>query len=223
MKGQRRKRGPLVALLALALTLGMITQAGAIKPFGTSPGDHGGRWWQWAFSIPSDQNPLFDETGERCMVDQPDKGFVYLVGVFNSTGTVVRDDCVIPKGRAIFAPLVNVECSSLEPEPFFGDDPESLAACLEPWGWSDTFAELDGYDPRTWEQRSSMYEIGPMPESNILGAEAGATGVSMASGEYVMIPPLPPGEHELHFGGDLTYGGEFAGWSLDITYHLTVR
>lgn len=221
MRTNRTTRTALTVLMALAITLGLVGQAAAITPFGASPGDWGGRWWQWAFSIPAGENPLLDETGERCMVDQPSKGFVYLVGVFNATGTAVREDCVIPTGRAIFAPLVNVECSSLEPAPFYGDDPESLAACLEPWGWTDTFAELDGYDRRTVEQRSSMYEIGPMPENNILGAAAGATGVSMANGEYVMIPPLPPGEHHLHFGGDLTFEGEVV-FSLDITYHLTV-
>jgi hypothetical protein len=29
-----------------------------------------GQWWQWAYSIPASQNPLADDTGDRCLIGQ---------------------------------------------------------------------------------------------------------------------------------------------------------
>ena len=36
------------------------------------------RWWQWAFSIPTAQNPLVDQSGGNCMVGQ--RGSIWFLG-----------------------------------------------------------------------------------------------------------------------------------------------
>jgi hypothetical protein len=210
--------------LTLALTLVATTGASAApRPYGASVGTWGARWWEWAFDIPADANhPLFDEEGDDCMRGQASKGFVFLAGVFNTSGTADRDGCTVPVGRGLFFPLVNVECSSLEPDPFFGDDEASLNACLDHWAFTDTFATLDGAPLFTASQRSGVYDIGPMPDPNILGATPGATGISMADGEYGIVPPLPPGTYDLRFGGNYELDGQVV-FALDIHYELTVR
>jgi hypothetical protein len=224
MARKLRRRAPLLVLLTLGLSLMMVSQASAAGRFyGSSLGTWSGRWWQWAYSVPADANhPLFDATGADCMNGQASKGFVFLAGIFNESGDVVRDDCTVPVGRGLFFPVLNVECSSLEAAPFYGDDPASLAACLDPWSSSGSFATIDGAPVPTFSVRSQVYGIGPVADPNILGAAPGATGVSMTDGLYGVLPPLPPGHHTLHFGGAYVLDGTPIGYDLDITYHLTV-
>ena len=36
------------------------------RPYGQSYVKWTEKWWQWAFSIPKDHNPIIDKTGENC-------------------------------------------------------------------------------------------------------------------------------------------------------------
>ena len=61
-------------------------------------------WRQWAYSIPTGQNPQEDPTGQYCMVGQ--RGSVwFLSGVFLG-GTVTRT-CSVPEGVTLFFPVIN--------------------------------------------------------------------------------------------------------------------
>src|SRR3989442_8315950 len=64
------------------------------KAFGMTYGEWSAKWWQWAFSLPVDQNPFFDEGGtcSNGANGQPEPGPVwFLTGVINVSGTAVRD------------------------------------------------------------------------------------------------------------------------------------
>jgi hypothetical protein len=61
-------------------------------------------WWQWVLSIPPSENPILDETGEKCMVGQRDS-FWFLAGNFGE-GSTARA-CAVPEGRALFFPVIN--------------------------------------------------------------------------------------------------------------------
>src|SRR5437762_7672685 len=68
------------------------------RPFGKKYKEWSTEWWQFAYSIPVSENPLLDETGEKCVVGQ--HGAVwFLVGVFNTSGTAVRNECSVPAGK----------------------------------------------------------------------------------------------------------------------------
>src|SRR5437867_3915128 len=59
------------------------------------------QWFQWALSIPTDENPLLelDTTTEKCMVGQ--RGDVwFLAGVFGA-GSATRK-CAVPEGTGLF-------------------------------------------------------------------------------------------------------------------------
>lgn len=83
------------------------------RAFGRSYGEWSAAWWQWAYGIPVPVNPLFDETGARCGTGQSGKVW-FLAGVFNASGTAVRNDCEVPTGTALFVPILNGECSNVE-------------------------------------------------------------------------------------------------------------
>jgi hypothetical protein len=56
-----------------------------------------------------------------------------------------------------------------------------------------------------------------MPDGNVFGIAAGTYGPMVTDGYYLMLTPLPAGEHTIHFTAGL---GDAV--PMDVTYHLTV-
>jgi hypothetical protein len=58
--------------------------------------------WQWAFSIPSAQNPIADPNGGDCTIGQ--RGSIWFLAGFG--GTTTRT-CSVPAGLTLFFPVIN--------------------------------------------------------------------------------------------------------------------
>jgi hypothetical protein len=176
------------------------------------------RWQQWAISIPATSTHPFFPGGN---VLQAQTGNVwFLAGVVG--GVEVRS-VAIPAGTALFFPIVNVECSTLEPPPFHGTDHASLSSCAN--GHVDQTSGLAAtIDGRPVQQISSYrgespeFSFGPTPDPNVLGVEPGLTGNSVDVGFYLLLTPLPVGKHTIHFAAT---SDEF-GVSIDTTYNIAV-
>jgi hypothetical protein len=189
------------------------------KPYGMTYGEWSAKWWQWNLSLPVDQNPSYDEGGSCSNGANGQLGPVwFLTGVNVSSGTAVRN-CIIPAGKALFFPIINTECSTLEEPPFYGSNEEELRDCAKSFNVSDVYAEIDGIAVQNLDNylvESPLYTFA-VPPNNIWGLPAG-TGQSVSNGYFLMHTPLSIGEHTIHFGGTyIEYG-----FTLDITYHLTV-
>jgi hypothetical protein len=65
-----------------------------------------------------------------------------------------------------------------------------------------------------------LFEVG-LPVDNILNARPGKT-MAVADGFWVMLKPLSPGDHVLHFGTDLSFqrGSTEDG---EVSYNLAIR
>jgi hypothetical protein len=210
---------------ANAASDGIIAPARAVEQTGHTYGEWSAAWWQYVFSLPSASNPLFDQTGADCQVGQHGPVF-YLVGVINVSETAHRSECTVPAGKTLFFPILNNECSTVEPPPFFGSDRPSLAACNHFFmdNARDLAVEIDGVAVHQLEQ----YNVCPkadllceqvpiisfnLPSNNVLGVPAGS-GLSLGSGYYLLVAPLQAGSHSIHFHGTVPN----ANFTLDITY-----
>lgn len=200
------------------------------KPYGHSYGEWSARWWEWAFSIPVHNppytgpiyHPLFDETGAQCGVGQ--SGHVwFLGGVINETGTATRT-CAVPPGTALYFPIANAECSTLEGN---GTTEAQLRACAKALidSSSDLSAEIDGHavaDLPGYRVQSPLFSF-TLPADNFLeffdvaGALPGTYFPSVDDGIYLMLAPLSAGSHTLHLHASVT-----PTFVLDVTYHLIV-
>ena len=167
---------------------------------GLTYGEWGARWWQTAFSIPvvGDDHPLISGG-----VFGGEDGVLFLSGVVGG----VTIELTIPPGTVLFLPVVNAECSVIEPDPFHGADEIELRACANEHidNTSGRFAVIDG-----------------VPVNNLLQflgvtAPAGATSPSVDAGVYLLLAALRVGEHVIHFGWTLD------GFSIDTTYIITVE
>jgi hypothetical protein len=121
-----------------------------------------------------------------------------------------------------------VECSTVEPPPFGGDDHASLSRCANGHfdKTSGLTATIDGMSVKrldSYRGESPLFTFGPLPSPNVLGSPpvipAGATGNSVDVGVYLLRRPLSVGKHTIHFTG--TYS-EFVGAFIDTTYYVTV-
>jgi hypothetical protein len=186
-------------------------------------------WWQWVFSLPVSQNPLFDETGAKAGNAQPEKKVFFLVGVINTSGTAQRT-ITVPAGQAMFFPVLNYEAdnATIPPTNYTVPQLRNLAAQNED-AITELHVSLDGVSLLGSVSRikSPVFSYTLPPTDNIyqfFGLDITGTIKPVVSdpvvsdGYWVYIPPLPSGTtHTLNFGGSSP------GFSLEITYHITVQ
>lgn len=257
MKKSPRFAGFLAGLL-LVLPQAPVTSAASsmvlspeVQHYGGSYGDWATAWWQWSLAIPVHSppyssrvnHPLVDLTGTRCAVAQTGPVW-FLGGAFFESGTsaastIVRDGCSIPRGKALFFPLLNTECTAIErpawcfdpahPEVSINDVQTARVAVSDLIDLGGNFAaDVDG----TAIAISGAYRVDSertpycvtLPPDDLLtfigeGPFSPTTSCgTVDDGYYVMLAPLASGAHTVHFHGELPAYG----FTLDVTYHLTV-
>ena len=203
---------------------------GVLDPTNTYEGKTYGQWsaehWQWLYSLPADKHPLFDTAD----VSTGQTGDVwFLGGTYTTTtdtngvtyGTATRD-CVIPQGKSLFFPLIDAESSTAEGN---GTNFAQLLASSQGLidGVDTLGCSIDGQtltNLASYRASSDLFTWGPLPTNNVFGDPvnfpAGTTSPSVADGYYLLVHPLSPGDHSIHFTGGVP------GFQLDITYHITV-
>lgn len=186
---------------------------------GQTYGEWSAAWWEWAFSLPAQGHPLFDETGADAVAGQSGNVW-FLGGVFNATGTATRA-IEVPAGTALLIPIINAECSTVESDPWFGSNEAELRECVE--GHIASFSNLSLVIDGASVPNLDLYNvISPMvsmnlPEGNILGVPAGPVQF-VSGGIYALVTPLSVGQHRIHFTGF----SEVDNFGLDISYVVTV-
>jgi hypothetical protein len=231
-----------VLLLASPATFARDINPGVVDPnrdaFGRSYEEWSVAWWQWVFSLPANQpdghpHPLFDTTGADC--DEGQKGKVWFLGgiivLEGGTGEGIVRDCAIPKGTALFFPIINSEADNIP-----GDYPpattlkESKLTKLCRDNVKDPAAltvELDGQPL----QHLNRYAIKPtlfsykVPSHGSIDSFFGIpfTGKvpepgAVSCGYYIFLNPLSTGEHTLLIAA--TNSSET--FKFDVTYNLSV-
>lgn len=207
--------------------------------YGGSYGSWSAKWWQWAMEHPLPNHPLYDTTGADALEDQIDPVW-FLGGILGNFvdplyGFAERS-VTIPSGIALFFPIINVEVdnayclppgwgvkSITEMRQFAYDAVNAVA---------DVYCEVDGtmiIDSPDLSGAIQYRAISPqfsasIPDQN-LGVPCGDPAVARlvdpvaSDGIWMMLAPMPPGEHTIRFGGTFPTFGPF---HLDIVYHVTV-
>jgi len=188
-------------------------------PFGMSLGEWSGEWWKWFLSIPTDNNPINDPTGENCAAGQ--NGPVWML--VGAGGGKAERTCVVPAGKAILIPAITTECAFAEDASLKTVD--DLIACAgdDQDLVQETRSSLNARDIPNYRVMSPLFSF-TFPADNVFSAPEGPTQ-AISDGYWVMLTPLPPGEYELHTVGvlvDYTVTGPSTNVE-DSTYHLTIE
>jgi hypothetical protein len=211
--------------------------------YGASYGLWSQRWWQWVYELPRTNHPLFDDVGTDAAVGQVNP--VWFIGgeigsLFAPSDGSAERTITIPGGMALFFPILNVswtnqECvdpdtayTYTELRQFAADAVESVV---------DIYCQVDGTTiidspdmTGAARFRAQAEEFSyTIPDDNVFVDICGDFPVSVthdpvaSDGIWLMLAPLPPGPHEIRFGG--TFPGApptFVSFQLDVVYHITV-
>jgi hypothetical protein len=191
------------------------------KPYGYTFAQWSEKWWQWYLSIPAPENPGGDTSGRYCAVGQTNPNVWFLTGA--GSGTYVRT-CNIPASRAILFQPAGNECSFSE-NPSLKAESELRTCAISGDQVSSIHVTLDGRNIQNLQNyivQTPLFDF-RWPENNISSQPAGPTK-AVSHAYVIMLKPLAPGKHELHFdqvtlGSPETGTGNFA---YDITYHLEI-
>jgi hypothetical protein len=192
-------------------------------------------WWKYVLSQPAASNPLTDDTGARCAINQAGPVF-FIGGDFNGNNApITRDQCKVPAGRALFFPIVNavdVHVPGLDtqdtPQLIWDDLQITLAFKVTSLHASVDGTPVSNLDPATSPYRGCAGPVRPcaprsftlrLPAGNLFGIDAGTYAPAVADGFYLLLAPLRPGPHTVTFGGQGHLGTDF---SQEITYRLVV-
>lgn len=191
------------------------------KPYGLTYGDWTAKWWQWALSIPTKDNPVVDETGEKCGAGQNDTNVWFLAG---TGGGKVTRSCTIPAGKAILIPIINVQCDYSTPESKTESDLRQCAKEDQDKA-TNLHVAIDGVaitDLSKYRVQSPLFNV-TRPPDNTSGLPAGTTQ-SVSDGFWILLKPLPPGKHEIRFSGSLVDYTATAPLNFisDATYNLMI-
>lgn len=192
------------------------------RPYGATLGEWQARWFRWFIEIPAPTNPLFDETGELCGINQ--RGPVWFTAPVAGLGTITRN-CTVPAGKALFFILLGNECSNVEPPPFFGATEAELRACAAS-GYEEFSAgatqsiTVDGVSVQNVNRyRTQTPLFGYMlPPDNVYGLPAGPATKAISDGIGVIVKPLNPGRHRvaIHLDVPVIPG------TIDLIYNFNV-
>lgn len=210
------------------------------KPYNLTYGEWTARWWQWAYAIPRDINPSYDDTGKYCSEGQSGPVW-FLTSTYKHA---VNRYCNVPAGKAILFTILNSECSYAE-FPNLKTE-QQLRQCAKEMQDSVVHvqASVDGIDIRDLDKyrvQSPLFNF-ILPNDNILRLPAFTNTQSVSDGNWVFLKPLSIGKHVIYFKGDLknisnssdatttptnnsTSNFAFAGpygWDYPTTYYIAV-
>ena len=220
-------------LLALALTTPMaLAKVGQGTVASGTTEELAAAWTQWVYSKPEAESPLIGsyEGGPRCdgTPVSPTPGNTWFlagtVGTASSTVDETVRTCTMPVGNRLFFPVYNATFFITEPTE---DEAQALAFVT---GRVDAVEEdpqlnievtVDGKEinsNRIVRAQTPFFDL-TFEEGNIFDVPPGQY-TTISDGLWVTLPPLPPGEHTIHF--EFSAPNAFGGRSQNNTYILTV-
>jgi hypothetical protein len=246
----RHVSGLLLAMVGAALAAGCSSGSGSaaapavdvLDPtqshYGHTDSEWGALWWQWVYQLPQTSAtncviPFQDPTGANCGAGQAADGYDVFFLAGTSEGTVVRDMCQVPAGKALFVPILTFSGDNAGVPPAQqlsnADLQAALQSQLDGVTVSSLEAEFDGVSiPNLGSYKSQvtqfMYTLPPEPNVYTCGGAPGVTGTvnpSYAAGYYFILAPPAPGAHTLHFAGKSPL--TMPPLSVDVTYNFTIQ
>lgn len=189
-------------------------------------------WLRWVHETPQPVDrcvlPDEDATGEHCGFGQPSGDVFFLTGTRGSK--VIRTQCVVPKGRAIFFPIVVFEQDNagIPLAEQMSEKRSSAAVTNEINKAKSVSATVDGTAIDVTKLRLGAtklsFTLPPEPNFFTCGGSKGVTGKvdGYYDGYWVMLAPLAPGPHEIAFTATIPRATGLS-YDIGVVYRLRVE
>ncbi|MGB7637801.1 MAG: hypothetical protein WBL88_09535, partial [Nitrososphaeraceae archaeon] len=148
------------------------------------------------------KNPLADMNGAHCGEGQGNLPVFFLAPADKGS---VQSTCNIPAGKAILVTVIIVECSFKE---FNVKTEQDLKKCATEDESSNPglFLSVDGKefkDLQKYRIPTRAFDVS-FPKNGIFGVSSPGPTRAVSDGYWVMLQPLPPGKHQIHYLATLT-------------------
>jgi hypothetical protein len=177
------------------------------NPYGLSYQDHIKSFWKWILSLPRENNPWGDRTGDIGTSAQGSVSPVFYLG--GNGGGKSKRTYRVPIGKGLLIPLMVVEVSEK-------DFPRKTVKELRQIAKKDQDSVTDLYleigskkyqfkDLRKFRKSTGAFSV-TFPQNGIFGA-TGGIAKAVADGYYIITTPLPKGTHTVHYRSKLKCNG----------------
>lgn len=189
------------------------------KPYGLTYGQWTVKWWNWALSIPTEINPIYDDSGKFANVSQ-DPNVFFLAGTFD--GATVQRRCTVPNGKAVLFPVMNYEVNPIE-YPNLKTETEMVREVIR--DQDDILnleATIDGKKVPFYRIRSDP-PVFPLTISlDLIESKEVPKGVktiaeASSDGYWIFLKHLSKGEHRIFFAGSCSSGIRNVRANYDVT------
>lgn len=190
------------------------------KPYGQTFGSWTVKWWQWAMSIPSEMNPLNDQTGENAGIKQPEKDVWFLAGTWATEKLikVPEREVTVPSDRAILFPVINCEANTIE-YPYLKTDDDIINHVIQDENTivlKEAFINDTAIPIQRVPSDPSLFPLRLLDkDDNNKYIDTRAS----ADGYWVFLKPLPKGEYKIRFGGQCESGR----LSTSVNYKIKIK
>jgi hypothetical protein len=165
------------------------------QPYGLTYAEHAQNFWKWLLSIPANESPMDDKTGDKCSIEQSNTNSTVFY-LANGEGKVERT-CTVPIGKGLLIPVMQVEISDKE-LPGASIEELSNAAKKDQDGVNSLYLKLDN-EEYTYDDLLK-YRTQPtepfqaiFPDNGIFGVVEGGPSQVVADGFYILTEPLTTG------------------------------
>jgi hypothetical protein len=175
------------------------------KPYGLTYDKHVENFVKWALGIPAKDNPVNDQTGEKCATGQSNSNSSVFYLTFNNGGGSERV-CKIPAGKGLLIPIGEVEITNKDlPNATAGElkaeakkDQDSVNSLYLKIGDKEyNFDELKKYRTPT-----KVFDV-DYADNGLYGIVDGGATKAAADGFYVITEPLQKGNYTVHYKSSL--------------------
>jgi hypothetical protein len=205
-------------LLLSSFTLSAVAGSSSVKifppeskPYGLTYSDHIKNFWKWALAIPDNENPVNDQTGQKCTAGQSNttgesntNSSVFYLTLNN--GGISERTCTVPAGRGLFIPVMQVEWSDKE-APGASVEELSKSARKDQDSVNSLYLKIGNKEYNFDELNKYRIHTDPFDvvfaDNGIYGVKEGGPSKVVADGRYVITEPLPKGNHTVHYKSSL--------------------
>jgi len=205
-------------------------------PYGHSYQEWSAKWWQFFYGQSTNK---MEALGSPGICEGPDSRVLFLNGAPTST-TETKQATILADTPLFLAILAFTADNTACPITSFTSNSADVLAAEAVAGWNSaatlTTCTIDGVAvPGLENPTNTIYNVVSVPFSyttaekdNIVAVSEGEPCLpggltvypAVADGVYLMLSPLSPGKHTIHFVGEAGPGGSFL--KIDITYDITV-
>jgi hypothetical protein len=197
------------------------------KPYGLTYEEHAQNFWKWMLSIPANESPMDDTTGDKCLIGQPTNSSIFYLSA--GEGKVERT-CTVPAGKGLLIPVMQVEVSDKE-LPGASVEDLSNAAKKDQDGVNSLYLSIDNqeytYDDllKYRTQPTKPFQV-VFPDNGIFGVAEGGPSKAVADGYYILTDPITAGNHTIHYRSSLIcpeVGCAEPAFAQDVKYDIIAK